>query len=99
MECLLRLVGVDRGGGKLTPAKRHSDRGFCLTAKIDEAPIAIGAFQANVRCLISDTLQPFGSLQTCLFFCLDTKETKSQGLQNAPANILSITKFGRVISD
>ncbi len=32
------------------------------------------------------------------FFCLETKETKIQGLQNALAQILSNRKFGRVIS-
>ena len=74
--------------------KSHSDRVFCLIAKNDEE-----SFTVIVRCLIGDILQHSVHFKLSLFFCLDTKETKSQGLQNVPANILAIAKFGRVISD
>jgi hypothetical protein len=33
------------------------------------------------------------------FFCLVTKESKSQGLQNVPAQILTKNKCGQMISD
>jgi len=33
------------------------------------------------------------------FFCLETKETKIQDLQNTPARILQKVKCGRMISD
>ncbi len=33
-----------------------------------------------------------------MFFCLDTKEPKNQGLQNTPAKILTNCQCGRVIS-
>jgi hypothetical protein len=102
------------------PASRHSDRVFCLTAKNDEAPIAIGAREVNVRYLIGDPLNDSCHFKLSLSFVLTQKKQKvcasakalrlrkasaehgqrhAEGLQNAPANILAIAKFGRVISD
>jgi hypothetical protein len=42
-------------------------------------------------------LQHFSPARPSSFFCLDTKESKNQGLQNTPASILSNCKCGRVI--